>query len=367
MIRVLHILTYINGGGAEAVVYNYYSHIDRSKIKFDIITLSYSKEQFLASKFKELGARIHYLSRNPIKRLIEFNKIISNGQYDIVHAHCEFLSEWYLAIAYKHGVKVRIMHSHIANSHISFIKHLYRPLGHYIAKKTATDFFACGIKAAISLWGQKFYDSGRCYIVNNAIDLERYAFSDIKRDALRKSMGLADKHVLVNVGRLNYQKNHKFIIHLFSEYSKTDEKALLILIGDGELKDFIRNETSQLGISDKVITLGNRNDVPDLLNVCDCFILPSLFEGLPVVSIESQANGLPIIMADTITEECKITDIAMYISLQSPIKTWINGIKSLISKKTDRRIYNEVVKKSGYCINSESDRLLKKYLELINR
>ena len=120
MIKVLQILTYIKSGGAEAVVYNYYQHIDRNKIHFDIVALYDDQEQFLASKFQSLGANIFYLSHNPIKRLIEVNDIIKAGNYDIVHSHCEFLSEFYLLIARFNGVRVRIMHSHIANSNVSF-------------------------------------------------------------------------------------------------------------------------------------------------------------------------------------------------------------------------------------------------------
>lgn len=367
MIKVLQILTYIKSGGAEAVVYNYYQHIDRNKIHFDIVALYDDQEQFLALKFQSLGANIFYLSHNPIKRLIEVNDIIKAGNYDIVHSHCEFLSEFYLLIARFNGVRVRIMHSHIANSNVSKVKKLYRPVGRFLAKRSATAFFACGKKAAISLWGQKYYEKGKCYIVNNAVELERFCFSSDKRNKLRESMGWSDKHVLVNVGRLNFQKNHKFLIYLFSRYSKYDEKAILVLIGDGELKDFVKSEADRLGLSDKIVMLGNRRDVPDLLNACDCFILPSLFEGLPVVAIESQANGLPIIMADTITKECNITNIVQYQSLFSPINVWIACIKSMLHKKTDRRNYNEFVGKAGYDIKKEACHLLNKYEELLNQ
>ena len=367
MIRVLQILTYVKSGGAEAVVYNYYQHIDKSKIHFDIAALNDDKEQFLASKFQALGANIFYLSRNPLKRFIAVNKIIAAGNYDIVHSHCELLSEFYLLIAKFYGIKVRIMHSHIANSDLSRWKKAYRPNGRFLAKHTATAFFACGEKAAISLWGQKYYNDGKCYIVNNAVELERFIFSEEKRNKLRLAMGWSDKHIIVNVGRLNYQKNHKFLLSIFSEYSQLDEKAILLLIGDGELKDFVKNEAGLLGVSEKVIMFGNRRDVSDWLNACDCFLLPSLFEGLPVVAIESQANGLPIIMADTITKECDITDIVEYLPLSSPCDVWTACIKSMLSKKADRKNYNAIVGSAGYDINIEANKLLGKYLQLLNK
>lgn len=365
MINVLQILTYVKSGGAEAVVYNYYQHIDRSKIHFDIVALYDDEEQFLASKFQSLGAHIFYLSHNPFKRFKEVNKIIKDGNYQIVHSHCEFLSEFYLLIAKFHGIKVRIMHSHIANSSVSNVKKLYRCFGHFIAKRSATAFFACGEKAAVSLWGQKYFDKGKCYIVHNAVELDKFLFSEETRNKIRESMDWSNKHVLVNVGRLNFQKNHKFLISIFSHYSQFDAKAILVLIGDGELKDYIKNEVNRLGISDKVIMLGNRHDVYNLLNACDCFLLPSLFEGLPVVAIESQANGLPIIMSDTITKECDITDIVKYKSLLSPIDEWEACIQSMLCKKIDRQEFNDVVGKAGYNIKDEARRLLNKYKELL--
>lgn len=364
MIRVLQILTYIKSGGAERVVYNYYNHIDRNKIHFDIVALNDEKEQFLASKFRSLGSNVFYISHNPLKRIQEINSIIKNGHYNIVHSHCEFLSELYICIAKYHGVKVRIIHSHIANSKISIIKKIYRPIGKIVAKKNATSFFACGIKAAISCWGKKYYDKGKCYIMNNAIDLKQFLYNDECRKKIRELMGWENKTVLVNVGRFNFQKNHIYLLNLFAEYIKKDSNSVLVLIGDGELKEQIKKQSIKLSIEDKLEMLGNRNDVSQLLNACDCFLLPSLFEGLPVVAIESQANGLPIIMADTITKECKISNIATYLPL-SPVGDWIEAIHNLTNTPQNREIYNKIIAEADYDIETEASKLLKKYQELL--
>ena len=365
MIKVLQILTHLKSGGAEAVVYNYYSHIDRSKVHFDIVALYADGEQLLAPKFASLGANIFYLPKNPIKRLRAVKRIISNGNYDIVHSHCEFLSELYLLIAKCCGVNVRIMHSHIANSKLSFLKRTYRPFGRLLARYTASDFFACGRNAAISLWGKKNFNRGRCYIVNNAIDLDRFRFSGERRNNIRKIMGWTDKHIIVNVGRLNYQKNHEFILNVFSGYQKYDKKALLVLVGEGELEGYIKNVVMAKGLSQSVIMLGRRDDVPELLNACDCFLLPSLFEGLPVVAIESQANGLPIIMSDSITDECGLSDIAAFLPLSAPINEWGDEISKMLSNKQYRADYNKIISDAGFDINKEAARLLNKYTKLL--
>lgn len=366
MIRALHILTYINGGGAEAVVYNYYSHIDRSQIQFDIVALKCESKQILAPKFCALGARIYYLPHNPLKRIREIARILSREKYDIVHSHCELLSEWYLLIAAIKGVKVRIMHSHIAGSDLSFAKRIYRPIGRFVAKRTATAFFACGKLAAISLWGRAYFEKGKCYIVNNAIELGDFKFDEKKRDSVRKTLGWDNKHVLVNVGRLNFQKNHGFLLNIFEEYSRADNRAILVLVGAGELEDEIKKKIQSKQLDDKVEMLGIRSDVSTILNGCDCFILPSLFEGLPVVAIESQANGLPIVMADTITRECGVTEIASYVSLEASTSSWSNRITDMLHGCRDRRPYNEIMRTKGYDITIESGKLLNKYKDLLN-
>ena len=153
-------------------------------------------------------------------------------------------------------------------------------------------------------------------------------------------------------------------MNLFAEYIKKDSNSVLVLIGDGELKEQIKKQSIKLSIEDKLEMLGNRNDVSQLLNACDCFLLPSLFEGLPVVAIESQANGLPIIMADTITKECKISNIATYLPL-SPVGDWIEAIHKLTNTPQNREIYNKIIAEADYDIETEASKLLKKYQELL--
>lgn len=342
------------------VVYNYLSHMNRDGLKFDILALKQPFTPFLENKFKALGIGIYYLPTNISKRFGVVDKLIRNNHYDVIHAHCEFLGEIYMAIAAYHGVKVRIMHSHMAGGHYSIAKNMYSNFGKWVAKRTATHFFGCGIDACKSQWGEKAYNKGKCYVINNAVEIDKFRFNEQERIAVRKEMGWNNKHVIINVGRFMKQKNHVFLIDVFASVSKQSEGSILVLVGEGPLIDEIKAKVDNLKLADKVVFLGRRNDVFRLLNGADVFFLPSLFEGLPVVSIETQANGLPIVMSEGVTRESGITDIASFIPFDAPIETWV---KALLHKYNNKRsLYADIVKEKNYDLNIEAQKLRDFYL-----
>lgn len=359
MIKIVQILTYLSSGGAEMVVYNYLSHMDKRNMQIDIVAISSNENQFAENKFREMGLNIYFLPKNPLKRLVVFNRLLQENKYDIVHSHCEFLSELYLLLAAVHGVKKRIMHSHIANAHLPIIKRLYQPFGHFIAQLSATNYFACGKAAAVSLWGIDNFDRGRCYIMNNAVDLQKFAFSKEKHDSIRKRMGWDGKFVIINVASLSYQKNSLFLIDIFYELMKKKSDLLLVQVGAGNLLKEVEERVKIYDIEQQVQLLGRRDDIPELLNGADVFLLPSRYEGLPVVSIEAQANGLPIVMSDSITHECGLVNIASFITLSAPIDTWISAI--LKNHQQDRTAYTQILRNKGFDISIEADNLRKFY------
>ena len=354
-IKILQIVTMINGGGIDAVVYNYLSHMDLSDVQIDLVAIGIGKEQLREAQFKKLGVNVLYVPKSITKRILAVKSILKKGKYDIVHSHCEFLSELYLAMAMFYGTRTRIMHSHIANAQIPVVKKIYRPLGHFIAKCFANKFFGCGIDAAISLWGKRYYDQGLCYVMNNGVDLKKFAFSNTKRADVRAQMGWQEKFVIMNVGRFMPQKNHTFLLSLFKRICETRSDCILILIGDGPLKQDMEKWCEEQILTSKVLFLGGRNDVADLLNGADCFILPSLFEGLPVVSIEAQCNGLPIVMSENVTKECGVTNLSSFVSLSSSYDDWMKKIFEEHAEKRD--CYPEILKRAGFDIETEAAKL----------
>ena len=361
MKRVLEILTYINGGGAAMVVYNYLSHMNLDGLQVDVLAIEQPIKPFLEDKFKELGVGVYYLPKKISKRVGKFKQIVKANKYDVVHSYCEFMSEIYLGIAACYGVKTRIIHSHMAGGHYSFIKNLYAPLGRMIARKVATHYFGCGIDACKSMWGEKTFNKGKCHILNNAIDIEKFKFNSDLRDSVRKEMEWNNKYVVLNVGRFVEQKNHDFLIDVYGALAEKEPNSLLVLIGEGPLMEQIKKKVDDLKLNEKVVFLGLRNDVCRLMNGADVFFLPSLFEGLPIVSVEAQTNGLPIVMSEGVTRESAITDIASFVSFKRSLGTWVNTL--LVKHEGQRTDYANKVRLKNFDLRMEANKLRNFYLE----
>ena len=206
------------------------------------------------------------------------------------------------------------------------------------------------------MYGKKAVQSGKITIIPNAIDLEKFAFNPDKRKLLRQKLGLENKFVLGHIGRFVYPKNHSFLIDVFAEVVKVKPEARLMLVGDGELRKNIEEKVVSLGLQDKVLFLGNRNDVADLYNAMDIFLLPSHYEGLPVVGVEAQANGLKCLFSDKVTEESKLIDQFEFISLN--VATWSDEIEGSYIREARTKKCNGL---SKFDIISASDSLLGLY------
>ena len=170
--------------------------------------------------------------------------------------------------------------------------------------------------------GEWLFGNTQFIVLNNGIDVSKYVFNQNIREEYRKILGFSDELVLGHVGRFSNQKNHNFLIDIFYEIIKINKKSKLILIGTGELENEIKEKVESLSLKEKVIFLGARADVNKIMQAMDVFILPSLFEGLPVVGVEAQASGLPCIISDTVSKDVKITDSVLQISLSLPPEEW---------------------------------------------
>ena len=362
-IRVLQILGIVANGGVEAVIMNYYRHIDKTKIKFDFVVHNDADENYLR-EVERLGAQIYKVTpynKNIFKFIFDIYQIIKKHDYQIVHCNMNALSGFALFAAYLANAKIRILHNHTTDSKEeklrSFIKRMLRPF----AKLFANQYWACSNLAAEWMYGKKVVDENKVTIINNAIDLDRFKFDKEKREKFRKEFALKDCFVIGHVGRFLKQKNHEFLIDIFNEVVKRKENARLLLIGDGKLRPQTESKVKELGISNKVIFLGNRNDVADLYNAMDVFVLPSLYEGLPVVGVEVQANGLPFICSTEVTKEILLTDNIKLISLQQPLKDWCNEIEN--EKRKDLNINDKLLKK--FDIKQEGKTLEKLYFNFM--
>lgn len=328
-IRVLQIIGIVAGGGVEAVIMNYYEHIDRTKVQFDFIVHNDNKID-ITQKVEAMGGRVYKVTpyyKNPIAFMYGIYKVIRNHHYRIVHSNMNTLSAFSLFAAWAAGAPVRILHNHSTSSpgetKRNIMKFILRPF----ARLFANHYLACSRLAGEWMYGRKMMDSGKVTIVNNAIDLKKYAFNPQKREILREELGLADEFVIGHVGRFMFQKNHEFLIDVFAEAYKQNSHMVLLLVGDGPLRPAMEEKVRKLGLTDHVKFLGLRNNVQDFYNVMDLFVLPSHYEGLPVVGVEAQANGLPLLVSTNVTKEMKMTRIVIYKKLSDGIKPWAKCIE----------------------------------------
>lgn len=320
-IRVLQVVTHMNRGGLETMLMNYYRNIDRNKIQFDFLTHRPENEKKdYDDEIRSLGGKIYHMpvlnpfSRSYMKALDDFFK--EHKEYKIVHSHLDCLSAYPLKMAKKNGVPVRIAHSHNTSQEKN-LKYLIKDYSKKQIPKYATHLFACGKEA-----GEWMFGKHKFQIMNNAIDAKKFIYNEEVRKQKRQELGLENKFVIGHVGRFNLQKNHEFLIRCFKDFVKTNKDAVLILIGNGELQDKIKQQVKEYQIEDNVKFLGLREDISQLLQAMDVFVFPSLFEGLPVTLIEAQAAGLPCVISDMITDEIMITDSISKISLDGDIQKW---------------------------------------------
>lgn len=354
-IRILHIVSSMNLGGIETLLMSIYREIDRNKVQFDFL-VHRSEKGFFDDEIIKLGGEIHHIQPlNPIKYFIYRKQLKlffnSNKQYSIVHSHLNENSSFILAIAKKCGVKHRIAHSHIdqLGGAYTFIKTIIKKH----INKVSTKRFACSKQAG--LW---LYENAEFSVFNNAINTNNFIFKSIIRDTLRNELKIDSKtFVIGHIGSFKKQKNHVFIVDVFYYYLKLNPKSRLLLIGSGNLMPAIKQKAETLKVLDKIIFTGAIGNANDYLNVMDLFLLPSLYEGLGIVAVEAQANGLPILMSDNLPNELNITDLPKRLNLNIGADKWANEINNMINENKPRKGYEKYILKSGYDINASANYL----------
>ncbi|MDN5301102.1 MAG: hypothetical protein PWQ60_616 [Thermoanaerobacteraceae bacterium] len=367
-IKVLHIFGGMNCGGAETLIMNVFRNIDREVFCFDFAVQTQQK-CFYDDEIEKLGGKIIHLP-SPREKLFlygnELKKAIENyGPYDVIHSHVHYFSGFILKLAKSKDIPVRIAHSHNTydGKKDSLIRNIYRIYMRILIKNNATYLLGCSKAACESLFGKNCWIDERVRIVPNAIDLSPYENLPDKT-ILRKKLHLPINVPIVgHIGRFHPQKNHKFIIEIFSELIKQIPSAHLVLVGDGPLRKDIEDLVKQKSIEKNVHFLGIRKDIPEILGALDVFLFPSLYEGLGIVLIEAQAAGLPCIVSDVIPNDVNIVKgLIEFISLDSDINYWISQIRKKLLQKPSFKIQGvSFLKKSGYNISNTIESLSKIY------
>ena len=363
--KILEVCVDLDGGGIDRYLLNYCSRI--KEIHFDFAVVD-SKKGILEPEIEKLGSNIFRVprqSKSVIANYKAMKKIISENNYDAVHIHLGYRSAVALFCAKMCGVKTRIVHAHIAAEPEGFKKKAVRYVNTVLVKTLATHLAACGVDAAKWVWGRNAFEKGKVIVHNNAIQTEKYAFSVENRDAVRRELGIADGTFVVgHVGRLCDQKNQMRLIDIFSKICYANSDSLLVLVGRGERKADIEQKVSELGIKDKVLLLGVRDDVQKLLSAFDVFVFPSTHEGLPFTLIETQCNGLYAVSADTVTPFAKIGECVRFLSLNDSDEKWAQTAVE-ISKAGHKADGYEAVAAAGYDLEIEAEKLRKYYFNCV--
>lgn len=327
MIKVLHVVSSLGGGGVESMVYNYYTKFDRQLIQFDFIVHG-DDIGMLEEKFQVMGSKIFHVTPKKIsfmQNVKEINYVIQNGRYDVVHCHQNFSNFVPLLIAKKYNVPVRISHAHGCKTVMTtreLIKNYYLRL---LNKLGANYFFSCGVGAGKWLHGMHWFPNGRNIILKNAIDTDKFSYSPEVRKGYRRKLNLDDKIVLLHVGRFSEEKNHMFLLQLFHILSKHSKNYILLFVGNGPTEGVIRKQVNDYGLNDQVRFLGVRTDVAEIMNAADIFLLPSKHEGFAITLLEAQATGMIAFASDTIPRETAVTNLIKYIPIENP-SVWVDEV-----------------------------------------
>ena len=358
-IRILHVVSELNQGGIENFIMNIYRSIDKNKVQFDFIVHHTAKGVF-EDEIELLGGKVFHFSflddKNYFKYKRDLKKFFKeNDEYNIIHGHLASLGFIYLKYAKKAGIKNRIAHSHgtaTPKSLKGFIKSItFKYFGKY-----STIRFACSTEA-----GKYMFNTNDDFtFIPNAIDFNRFKYNIDVRNNIRKKYKIDNNCVIGHVGRFTIEKNHAFILEILSEIKKTNENIKLLLVGDGPLRNTIQMKVEELGLTENVIFTGNIKNVQDMYNAMDLFILPSLFEGLPVTGIESQVSGLPSIFSNNVTREVKISSLADFLEIDD-YKVWA---EKLINTKINKNREESVITNNNFDVSNLANYLEKYYTNL---
>lgn len=328
--------------GIDKYILNFLKTVSSDQVQVDLLTNKF--DGTLADDIKPYHARLFEVPnlKDPIGQFKETKKLIEVEQYDVVYFNVSSAIQMIgLMAAHAAKVPLKIMHSHssgfdIKNPTKRRLKTLVHNIGKLFLHSMADKCLACSNKAGEWLYSMKTVKSDKFKVINNAVDVEKFQYNERLRREKREELNIDNAFVIGHVGSFSYVKNHSFLIDVFDAFAKKHEDSRLVLVGTGDEEAFVKEKVAKLGLEAKVMFLGIRSDVPALMQAFDLFVLPSWFEGLPMVGIEAQISGLPCYFSDKITTEARIREDSEFLPIEKGAKYWADKMADLYNHPANR-------------------------------
>lgn len=364
-------------GGIETFVWGLCEKIDSNRFSVDFLFKIQPNDNYIkqinarANKFFYIGADNSNKIVKQFKKFFFIRKVVKSNKYACIHIHTSTSFDTFIYyIACKSFCDNLIIHSHSTGIEANSIQHssndkfkylLHKIFRHLICAKDITRL-ACSDLAAEWMYPSKYNYS----IINNGIETSKFIFNQQIRDKIRLELKVENKFVVGHIGRFSYAKNHDFLIDIFNEVYKRNKNSVLLLVGTGELENQIKDKVHSLGLDDTVIFYGTTYNANELYQAMDCFVLPSHFEGMPMVLAEAQAASLKCLCSDVITKEAQITDLLEYMPLSDSAEKWAEKILSYNNDYMRKDMSSEI-KKAGYDIKQSANQLEALYCSCSNK
>ena len=359
MIKVAISINKCDSGGQKSVIMSYLRNFDRKRIQWDLI-VDADSNSIPYDEVKMLGGRVYVIPpyQKIVKHMAALRKLCKEEKYDVFYAANNTMNLFPMFVAWMAGVKVRVSESLTTASKMekkkTLMKNVLKQFSHWFCNY----YMANGKESAEYQFGKKAMMAGKVAIFMNPVDADRNSYDPLLREECREKMGWANKVVYGTIARFEIQKNPLFMIEVMNEIRKKSESAHFCIIGIGSMEEQMKQKIAECGFGDKMSWLGRREDIRQFYNAFDAFLLPSLYEGFPVVAVESQASGLPVFMSDAVTREAAIEELGYYIELNRSAEEWAD----IIIRETNKMMPNrhgrqEYLKAHGFDAVSETERL----------
>lgn len=371
MTKVLEInVDDIGNGGVYSLVKNVIENKPKS-LQIDIACQEPFEKQENLDYLKKWGTTVHYVGHAGNKIVKQYHiyknlkNLMQNQKYDFVHIHSDVSNKLWVAgkAAKAAGIKNIVLHSHAAGvdgSHRQFKECIHKFFRKKL-KNIGTKFVACSGLARQWMFPNIY--PGRVLLINNGVDLGKFKYDEVVRLAIRKEMGFQNACVIGHVGRFAFQKNHPYLIEIFERVKKDIPNAKLLLIGEGDSKSEIETLVAQKNLKKDVIFYGSSQRVNQLFQAMDIFLLPSHFEGLPIVGVEAQASGLPVIFSDQVTREAKLTENVSFLPINNKsLGLWVNDVKKFV--RIERQDTSDEIRKKQFSIEDTVHQFLNLYINI---